>query len=357
MTSVASRDDLFPPAVVRFADPDPLSNCFKTGTTADLPRVPEDSVAVNVRKLDWHDAFKPQNLYHCWLIDQIAITSIRIEHADRVERRARDRVALRARAFWDDDRRLDAEALGEGLAASPARVVNQLRRTPQGCDWMINRWARLARIADDGAWNEAQASLAFDLLGTRPEDRDGDLGEVIDQDGRVVSNSLSQADLARREIAALRSRKEEVAGPDALDRSLAEAGYLDVPTPEIHQVRRHSAELNRRLKWYVAQLQAKAANKHTASKVYSYYKPNSYYENRPDPEPVAAPPPGAELVTVPSETAWVEVEPDKRPVANDETDENGNVWPYLVQARQDAEELKKQAQEERRMEKRMRLRA
>ncbi len=358
MTSVAFFEESFPPAVVRFADPNPLANCLKTGTIADLPRVPEDSVAVNHRKLEWYDAFKPQNLYHCWLIDQVAITSIRIDNENRVERRARDRVALRATILWDDDRRLDAEALGESLAASPARIVNQLRRTPQGCDWMIDRWARLARIADqDKPWDRAQTSLAFDLLGTRAEDRDDPIGEVIDQEGRVVSTSLSQADLARREIASLRKKKEEVAGLDTLDRSLAEADYLDVPTPEIHQVRRHNAELNRRLKWYIAQLQAKPAHMHTATRVYGYFKPNSYYETKPDPEPVAAPPPGAELVTVPSETGWVEVEPDKKRVANDETDENGNVWPHLVQARLNAEELKKEARDDRRREKRMRLRA
>jgi hypothetical protein len=224
---------------------------------------------------------------------------------------------------------------------------------------MIDRWARLARIADQRDWDRAQTSLAFDLLGTRPEDRDDKLGEVIDQDGRVVSTSLNSADLARREIASLRKRKEEVAGLDALDRSLAEADYLDVPTPEIREVRRHNAEMHRRLKWYLAQVQAKPAHKHTASRVYSYYKPNSYYETPTQPEAASAPEsaPEAEAAPAPSGTGWVQVEPDKKRVANDETDENGNVWPLLVQARLDAEELKKEAREERRREKRMRLRA
>jgi hypothetical protein len=336
----------------------PRKSAFKTGTTADLPRVPEDAVAVNVRRLDWQVAFTPQNLYHCWLIDQVAITTIRIDQENRVERRARDRVALRASTFWDDDRRLDAEVLGETLAASPARVVNQLRRTPQGCDWMIERWARLARIADlKQPWDQAQRSLAFDLLGTRPEDRDDPIGEVIDQDGQVVSTSLNHADLARREIASLQIRKQEVAGLDTLDRSLAESDYLDVPTPEIHQIRRHNAELHRRFKWYIAQVQAKPTHKHTATIAHSYYKPSSYYETKPDPEPVAAPPPGAELVTVPGETGWVQAERSQKRIPTEETDENGDLWPVVAKARREAEELKKEAREERRREKRMRLRA
>jgi hypothetical protein len=222
---------------------------------------------------------------------------------------------------------------------------------------MIDRWARLARIADDQAWDRAQTSLAFDLLGTRPEDRDERIGEVIDQDGKVVSKALNHADLARREIASLRKRKEEVAGLDTLDRSLAESDYLDIPTPEIRQIRRHNAELGRRLKWYIAQIQAKPAHKHTATRAFGYYKPNSHYETKPDPEPVAEPPPGTVLVTVPGESGWVFEEPSTRYIPTDETDENGHLWPVVAKARQEAEELKKAARVERRMEERMRRRA
>jgi hypothetical protein len=208
---VAQFEVSFPPAAVRFADPNPLANCFKTGTLADLPRIPEDALTVNIRTNEWYEALTPQNYYHCWLVQQVAVTSVKIEHVGRVERRARDRSALRSGLFWDDDRGLDAETLGGRLASAPAHVVNQLRRTPQGCDWMIEKWSRLARVADanvDQPWDPARISLAFDLLGIPAGDRDGILGEVIDQEGRVVSSPRNPAELARREIAALQERKE-----------------------------------------------------------------------------------------------------------------------------------------------------
>lgn len=128
----------------------------------DLGRLPsrtEDALTANQRTLDWYEALTSQNLYHCWLVDQVAVASIRIDHLDRVERRARDRDVLRAGLFWDDDRQIEAEKLGDSLAKTPAQVVNRLRRTPQGCDWMIQRWARLAQIADlTRAWDESQTS-------------------------------------------------------------------------------------------------------------------------------------------------------------------------------------------------------
>jgi hypothetical protein len=349
---MALFEQSFVPAAVRFADPNPLSNCFKTGTVADLPRVPEDALAVNTRTLEWLDSLTPQNRLHCWMVDQIAITSVRIEGNDRTDRRARDRVVLRAQRFWDDDRRLDAEVLGEGLAAAPALVVNKLRRTPQGCDWMIGRWARLARIADlmeeKGGWDPAQRSLAFDLLGARPEDRDGILGEVIDQEGRVVSSSLTLADLARREVASLQKRKEEVQGLDTLDRALAEADYLAVPTPEIREIRRQNAELHRRLKWYLGQIQAKPAYKATKTAMYRYFQDNP--EVAPALQPEAPPAPAEAATTGPTPLPGLTI-------ANDETDEFGVTWPYLVAARRDAQDRKKEALEEARREKRQQLRA
>ena len=75
----------------------------------------------------------PQNLYHCWLVGEIAVISLQIERLNRIERRERDRFVLQSQLFWDDDRRIAAEVLGQRLAEAPAIVVNQLGRTPQGC--------------------------------------------------------------------------------------------------------------------------------------------------------------------------------------------------------------------------------
>jgi hypothetical protein len=347
---VSQFEDSFIPSPLRFAAANPQANCFKTGTSADVPRVPEDALAVNNRTLKWYDALTPQNLFHCWLVDQVAVVSLKIDHTDRIERRARDRVVLRSEHFWDADRRLEAEVLGESLAMAPAKVVNQLQRTPQGCDWMIDRWARLARVADlskvPNAWDQVQTSIAWDLLGTRAEDRVGEIGEVIDQQGHVVSSTIGLAELARRGIAALLKRKEEVASLDVLDRAMTEADYMTIPTPEIHQIHCRSAELQRRMKWSIDQLRAKPLYPCTKPKVYSYYHEIlSTVLQTPAPSD-------------PAEAATTESSPIPAPrIANEETDENGKTWPYLVQARLNAQELKNEAREEARYERRRRLRA
>jgi hypothetical protein len=262
-------DNLVLPAIGR---PDPLANALKTGTDADCPRVPEDADAVNDRAGQWYLSIKPQNMYHAWLVDQISVTSLRIDHVGRIERRLRDRAVLRAELFWDDDRRLEAIELGEQIAFAPAKVVNQLRRTPQGCDWMIDRWARLARIADvENKWDKTQKSLAFDLLGAGPDDRTGQPGETIDCEGRLVAVPDDLAALARREIASLFKRKAEVTPLDALDRTMARSDYVDQPSPEIRELRRQDATLHRRLKWYLAQINLKSVHSWTDPVVYKHF--------------------------------------------------------------------------------------
>jgi hypothetical protein len=272
--------------------PDPLANSLKTGTEDDCPRVPEDAAAINLRTLQWYDSLHPQNLFHCFWVGQVVVTSLRIEHVARVDRRARDRGVLQARLFWDDNRRLEAEVLGAGLAKAPAAGVNQLRRTPQGCDWMIGRWAALARAADrDSVWNEGMKQLAFDLLGAHPEARQGEPGDGVDL-----------ATFARLEVAALRDRKAEVAGLDALDRSLAQADYQDETTPANRQLRRHDAELHRRLKWFLAQLNLKPLHIHTSPRVFAYINaiPSPVLEPEPPTEEAASP---SAIVTEPEAPA------------------------------------------------------
>jgi hypothetical protein len=239
--------------------PDPLANGLKTGTPADLPRVPEDPHSVHDRSLNWFHSIRPQNDFHCWLVDQISITSMRIDHNGRIERRLRDRAVFRAGQFWDDDRRLDAIKLGEGLAKAPAKVVNQLRRTPQGCDYLIERWERLERIAGaDHAWDAAQYTLAFDLLGIPAEGRDKDR----------LNDPVA---VASGELLALRKRKEEVAGMDALDRAMAEADYVHEPCEEIRRVRRHTADMQRWMKWCLGEIDKKSPHPHTPTRCHKHF--------------------------------------------------------------------------------------
>ena len=79
--------------------------------------------------------------------------------------------------------------------APPEQVVEELRRTPQGCEWLIGRWAMLARAADaHKEWTPDQGQLAFDLLGTPFSFRKGHRpGESIDLD-RLLRRRLGDGD-------------------------------------------------------------------------------------------------------------------------------------------------------------------
>ncbi len=295
------------PAIGR---PDPLANALKTGTADDCPRVPEDAFAVNARAAEWYMSLRPQNLYHAWLVDQVAITSLRIDREGRVERRLRDRVVLRAELFWDDDRSLEAEELGDQLASAPSKVVNKLRRTPQGCDWMIARWARLARVADlAGSWDDAQTSLAFDLLGTRPDERIGRPGEAIDAEGRPIEPQESLAALARREVAGLQKRKEQVAPLDALDRTMTRADYADQACPQLREARRRAAALHRQMKWYLAQIYFKNPHIDITADAFRYFQRDIGLVPAPE-EMTEELPPEAEI----EPETETEIEPDPDPV-------------------------------------------
>src|SRR5882724_1270737 len=200
------------------------ANALKHGLCASVV-VAEDAKLIQQRASAWFDALKPQCEFHSWLVDQVAILSIRIDRCERMERRARDVKAMRAELCWEDDRRLDAVKLGGMLPRRPGEVVEELRRTPQGCEWLMTRWAMLAHVADvRKEWTADQARMAFDLLGTPAEFREGVRpGASLDLEGWVVGSADDPAAVARREIAALRERREVVEGLDEVNQALAVA--------------------------------------------------------------------------------------------------------------------------------------
>src|SRR4051812_45711066 len=198
------------------------ANALKHGLCAAVV-VAEDAKLVQQRASDWFDALKPQNEFQSWLVDEIAIISLRIDRCERMERRARDVKAMRAELCWEDDRRLDAVRLGGLLSKRPDEVVEELRRTPQGCEWLMTRWAMLAHMADvKGSWTPEQSRMAFDLLGTPTEFREGmKPGASLDLEGRVIESADDPAAVARREIAALKERRDLIEGLDEANQALA----------------------------------------------------------------------------------------------------------------------------------------
>ena len=194
------------------------------------------------RLRDWYDLLAPGNPGQEWFVEQVAIASMKIDRVEVLGEQLRNTVALKAGLFWDDDRQLDAINLGQRIAQEPEAVVNLLRRTPHGCDWLIARWEPLAKLADRNRhWSQEQMTEAQGLLG-RPGN------------GHDALMHVDQRGLARQMIAELVERKAKVAPADAHDRAMAEADLVDVPTLEAKQLRRYENTLHGRLRWYLGQV-------------------------------------------------------------------------------------------------------
>jgi hypothetical protein len=82
----------------------------------------------------------------------------------------------------DLKRRLSVERKAAGLPADPTRVVRELRRSLQGCEWLLKRWQKLGRSqrAPDTNRQRPPEPLsdearrqALDLLGVGLEQREG----------------------------------------------------------------------------------------------------------------------------------------------------------------------------------------
>src|SRR3954449_2002546 len=264
------------------------ANALKHGLCASVV-VAEDARLVQQRASDWFDALKPQDEFHSWLVDEVALISIRIDRCERMERRARDVKAMRAELCWADDRRLDAVRLGGLLAKRPDEVVEELRRTPQGCEWLMTRWAMLAHTADvKGSWTAEQSRMAFDLLGTPIEFREGNQpGASLDLDGRVIESAEDPAAVARREIEALKQRREIVEGLDEVNQALAVADLNDEDDPELRRLRRYESALHRRLRWCLAQLHFESPHKRS----HPGLRPRWDLQPEPQNEPTPAPEP------------------------------------------------------------------
>ena len=273
------------------------ANSLKHGLCSSVV-VPEDLQQVKIRSYQWHYTLKPQNECHAWLVDQVAIYSLRIDRLERMERRFRDRHALRAELNWDDDRLLEAEKLGSLIRRDPSAVVRELRQSPQGCQWLMGRWAMLAHIADlNQSWTADQSQLAFDLLGTPLVMREGvKPGALLDPDGRMLASADDLAAVARRQIAALRERQAEVSDLDEVDRCLTEADLTDAESNrELKLLRRYESALFGRLKWCLSQLKYESPHLRPHPDLsYHWYKdaPTPTMPGpEPEPEPAAEPEP------------------------------------------------------------------
>ena len=239
------------------------ANALKHGLCSTA-LVPENLEVVQQRSNEWYGALKPQNPHQGWIVKQIAVISLRMDRSERMERRLRDREMLKAELDWDEQRRVEVETLGAKLTKRPAETVRQLRLSPQGCSWIIERWAMLIASANkNGTWSQDQNRLAFDLLGTPHEMRQGHQpGDIVDMDGKVIEVNLDRVAMARKEIEGLKERREKVAEFDEVDKALVTADMFDGTNVELKRLRRYDSAMFGRMKFFMKLMQDKCPYKH-----------------------------------------------------------------------------------------------
>ena len=233
-------------------------NATKHGLTARRPPVgPEAEQARAARVAACRAVYAPGNEWECFLVDELAAQTLKLARFGPIEVELRAIAATRAESdLWHEDRSAAVATIGLKLAQEPARVVARLRQSSHGCDWLIERWAGLARLADTTGWAEEQTQLAHDLLATPSALRTGPIGCPIDELGHVVGPDLDPGTLARTMITDLQALRDLTAESDAATRAVTAADLADIPSHDVALLRRYERATLRRLSWIMDQIAA-----------------------------------------------------------------------------------------------------
>ena len=133
-------------------------NALKHGLSgAGVVRTEEEAAHVEAVLQEWKDFYRPADAHEEFHVEQAVLMSVRLRRCCRHDWALRLIAVERAGACWDEDRRRAAAELGAKLAKDPALYGRRLRRTRQGCEWLLERWEGLAGMLRDGRdWTEAQ---------------------------------------------------------------------------------------------------------------------------------------------------------------------------------------------------------
>ena len=224
------------------------------GTGLILPH--EETTAVEERMAQWHSSLKPFDPYEVWLLEVVAVESIRLDRCRILDRVLREEQVRRAGDNWDDDQRQSAEEWAVKLATNPA-VVAKLRSTVAGSSILLERWQGLARSLENGGWSEAQEALVHDLLGIPKALRDGVAsplnpgfhGDVLAHRREIVRSQVERLELLIGEILPARNIDH---------RQLIQAGVTNLEDRALMRLHRYESRCFRRLMWATSQMRSKS---------------------------------------------------------------------------------------------------
>ncbi len=237
-------------------------NALKHGMTATTVVLPgEDAARLEARVAAWKEDVQPRTTMEDYLVERAAHVSWQLDRADRtiaarltglIAEAPLNRAALEAdqvadlafRLFWHPrgpialypqfpqrpvtPRTSRPETVENAL--NPARIVNGLEALPSGCQWLLDRWAELRKLLDDGLkWQPPDRLRAIRLLGRQPTDALDDervlsiylACNAMDPGGPSsfgdVVHEMDDAELKAfaERIAGRRAQQRQPAGPDA----------------------------------------------------------------------------------------------------------------------------------------------
>jgi hypothetical protein len=233
------------------------ANSLKHGLSGRGVVLPHEEIDAIAERFDrWGASMLPRDDHEAWVVETIAVESVRVDRCRLHEVAYRERVADRAEDFWDIDRRLAAAELAAQLPRKPELVAWQLRKTLQGVDLLIGRWEVLGKtLAMTGTWDESQRATALDLLGVPRDQRQGWTVLVPDPaDGPGEAEWFAR--MVKRELGDLEALRPGLEGHDAVERLRAMAGDASPSDAELKRLRRYEKGCLRTLQWALAQLKA-----------------------------------------------------------------------------------------------------
>jgi len=199
-------------------------NATTHGMTAENPEV---AAAITdrfeARRAAWAKEYRPTGDTGDWALDRLVTASFQIEQCEQSFQAAAIEQQTRASLSWDLDARADAAVLYSKLHHQPMVVAARLETSLHGCDALLVAWEGLAAATEaNGTLDEAQVTLALDLLGVDPALR---TGRTI-LDGRIEAEiETHRRDFIDDEISRLRALRESAFVPlDDLNRRIAASG-------------------------------------------------------------------------------------------------------------------------------------
>jgi hypothetical protein len=292
-------------------------NAVKHGLAGKGVVLPDDSAqALETRLAEWRVGYAINSPDDQWQFRRMVVNSLRVDQCQAAENALRIHEASRASTCWNVDRQHDVGQIAAGLTKRPGQAVARLRRTRQGCEWLIQQWRDIDMVVASGlTLTEEQEVLFVCLLGVRPE---------FHLECSPKPNGPNR-EFAAREIAQLQKLKAD--GLDELDemeREMAEIGHPATSSQALERLRRYEAACLREFYRARAELlgkQTQTMAPETVALETASLGPAPCPALVPVPEPLEAPREPEPPLTPPTPEMTASEDKDDEPVQDEATPE------------------------------------